>query len=306
MAAKQQSAMSEEAHPRIREGFPGQRMAVLPRPVVREALARPDALDLLPTDAGYFPEAAWHDVERPAGTPQVIVMLCLRGRGWVRLGEETEMELGPGQVLVIPPHRTHAYGAGGRQPWTIYWLHVAGRQARRMHEALSEGGASPIFFAGEEPEVLALFERILELLMRSYSRDGLLLASLATGHLLGTLLALRRRQPEAASSRERIARTIAFVRSRLAAKISVPELARLANFSCSHFAAVFKKQTGYAVLDYFTRLRMQRAAQLLDTTAQPIKQIAAGVGYEDALYFSRLFRKVHDMSPAQYRAVKKG
>jgi AraC-like DNA-binding protein len=306
MATKQQGSAAAGAHPRIREGFPGQRMAVLPRPLVRDALARADALDLLPTDAGYFPEAAWHDVQRPGGTPQVIVMLCVRGRGWVRLGKEAETEIGPGQVLVIPPHRAHAYGAGGRQPWTIYWLHVAGRQAGRMHDALSNGGASPIFFAGEEPEALALFERVLELLTRPYSQENLLLASLATSHLLGTLLALRRRQPEAASSRERVEHTIAFVRSRLAARISVPELARLANFSCSHFAAVFKKQTGYAVLDYFTRLRMQRAAQLLDTTAQPIKQIAAGVGYVDALYFSRLFRKVHDLSPAQYRAVKKG
>ncbi|HVT80693.1 MAG TPA: helix-turn-helix domain-containing protein [Phycisphaerae bacterium] len=302
----QMSVKTDQLPRGIREGFPGQRMVVLPRPVVRAALAGPLAMDAVPTDIGYFPDAAWHDVRRPAGTPQLIVILCLRGKGWARIGEEAEAEILPGHVLVIPPNRPHGYGAGGSKAWTIYWIHIAGRQAGRAYEHLSERGASNHFFAGEDPETLSLFERILELLTRSYSQENLFPASMAAAHLLGTLIGLRRRQPEAASSRERIERTIAFVRSRLGAKIDVPQLARLANFSTSHFAMVFRKQTGYAVLDYFTRLRMQRAAELLDTTSDPVKRIAAAVGYEDPLYFSRAFRKVHDLSPAQYRAIMKG
>ena len=57
------------------------------------------------------------------------------------------------------------------------------------------------------------------------------------------------------------------MRQRLRAHISVPELARLAYLSDSHYAASFKHQTGYSVLDYFIHLKMQHAADMLDTTS---------------------------------------
>jgi AraC-like DNA-binding protein len=60
------------------------------------------------------------------------------------------------------------------------------------------------------------------------------------------------------------------------------------------------------VLDFFIRLKIQRACFLLDTTDQSVKAIAADLGFDDPLYFSRCFRRVHDSSPTQYRALRKG
>jgi AraC-like DNA-binding protein len=46
---------------------------------------------------------------------------------------------------------------------------------------------------------------------------------------------------------------------------------------------------------------MQHACRLLDTTAEPVKRIAAQVGYDDPHYFSRLFKRVLGVSPQRYR-----
>ena len=72
-------------HPPIRDGFPGQRMLVVPQPVVHRALAGRLVSDLLPTDIGYFPNAAWHDVSRDSGAGQMIIIYCVRGLGWAQL-----------------------------------------------------------------------------------------------------------------------------------------------------------------------------------------------------------------------------
>jgi len=80
----------------------------------------------------------------------------------------------------------------------------------------------------------------------------------------------------------------------------------MASLSSSRFAAAFKRQMGYPALDFFLRLKMQYAAELLDTTTLSVKEIADELGYEDPLYFSRRFRRIHSLSPAQYRATKKG
>ncbi|RLP83389.1 AraC family transcriptional regulator [Mycetocola lacteus] len=92
----------------------------------------------------------------------------------------------------------------------------------------------------------------------------------------------------------------------MADRISVPDLAAMASLSASHFSALFRKQMGYPVLQYQTMLRMGRARELLDTTGSTVAAIAAEVGYPDALYFTRQFKKLHGATPREYRDQHKG
>ncbi|MCB0166075.1 MAG: helix-turn-helix transcriptional regulator, partial [Anaerolineae bacterium] len=69
-------------------------------------------------------------------------------------------------------------------------------------------------------------------------------------------------------------------------------------------ARVFKKKTGYAPIDYFIRLKIQKACELLETTDQQVSEIGHSLGYPDIYYFSRLFKKVVGLSPRQYRAER--
>src|SRR5512135_1746104 len=67
-----------------RDGFEGQHLLVLPEPLVAKARRHPLLRGLHVTDAGYFPAAGDHFVQRPRGAPTSLVILCLRGTGWVR------------------------------------------------------------------------------------------------------------------------------------------------------------------------------------------------------------------------------
>ncbi|WP_367379412.1 helix-turn-helix domain-containing protein [Subtercola boreus] len=80
----------------------------------------------------------------------------------------------------------------------------------------------------------------------------------------------------------------------------------MAGLSPTHFSWLFKQQTGSPVLHYQTQLRMARARELLDTTDDQVSTVAALVGYDDAFYFSRQFRKIHGTTPLRYRALHKG
>jgi AraC-like DNA-binding protein len=109
------------------------------------------------------------------------------------------------------------------------------------------------------------------------------------------------RREEAGEVEQRVAQTVGYMRERLNQTLRVPKLARMVGVSQSHFFALFKKQTGFAPIDLFTRMRMERACELLDSTALNIKEIAAVLGYEDQFYFSRVFKSVKRMSPSEYR-----
>ena len=67
------------------------------------------------------------------------------------------------------------------------------------------------------------------------------------------------------------------------------------------FIRRFTKATAMSPLDYVHSLRLEEAKQMLETEDLPVEAIANEVGYEDASFFGRLFRRKVGLTPAQYR-----
>ena len=84
--------------------------------------------------------------------------------------------------------------------------------------------------------------------------------------------------------------------------INVEEYASSIGMSISWFIRSFKKYTGSTPIQFITSLRMTNAQVLLETTSYSINEIAGIVGYNNPLYFSRLFHKQKGCSPSEYRA----
>ncbi len=282
----------------LREGFPGQRMRVLPRPLVAQALAQPGTGQVLVTDVGFFPRASSHGRSRPHGARQHIVIVCAAGRGMCRLPSGNH-PVSAGQALVLPTGVPHHYAADLDEPWTIWWMHVVGRAVDDYIAAIGASVARPVVTLADPPRVISLIDTVIHEMERDETSSSLLAASGAAAHALA-LLAADRRVP----SRERIdpvAAALEHLRANMTTRVSVGELSGMAGLSESHFAALFHRSTGYGVLEYQTRLRMAQARELLDTTDRPITWIAHHVGYADSLYFSRQFRKIHGTTPSEYR-----
>jgi transcriptional regulator GlxA family with amidase domain len=101
----------------------------------------------------------------------------------------------------------------------------------------------------------------------------------------------------------RIEQSVAYMTQHLNQSLQVATLAARASISPSHFFALFKRRIGLAPMDYFTRLRMERAGRLLEATSLSVKEVAAELGYEDPFYFSRVFKSVNHLAPSGFRAA---
>ena len=71
--------------------------------------------------------------------------------------------------------------------------------------------------------------------------------------------------------------------------------------NAAYASRVFSREYGITITDYMNCMRVERAKTLLDATSAPIGSIAINVGFSDANYFSRVFRRITGLSPGEYR-----
>jgi AraC-like DNA-binding protein len=92
-----------------------------------------------------------------------------------------------------------------------------------------------------------------------------------------------------------------YLASHLAQPLRLDDIAHLVRLSPNHINAVFREHTGQTIHAWLIGERMKKSMSLCTETDMPFKDIAAAVGFQNALYFSRAFRRAFDMSPTQAR-----
>lgn len=83
--------------------------------------------------------------------------------------------------------------------------------------------------------------------------------------------------------------------------LMLQDVARAVNMSKSRFSTVFSQQNGQTFTEYLIYLRLNKAKEMLRGTEEKSSQIARDVGYNDAHYFSYIFKKNTGMTPSEYR-----
>lgn len=100
---------------------------------------------------------------------------------------------------------------------------------------------------------------------------------------------------------EKIRPILDYIRSNYNRDIPLSGVANRFYFSQGHLSRIIKETTGLSYTEYVTRLRMERAMKLLRTTRVSIGEISVEVGYKDANYFSKVFKKATGQTPQSFR-----
>jgi AraC-like DNA-binding protein len=290
-----------------RDGFSGQHMLVLPGPLGREARRHPLLSGLCVTDAGYFPRAKNHLVERAQGAPTTLAVLCLGGRGWVR-GTGEALPVVAGDFAWLPAGAPHAYGTGAKDPWTIVWAHFTGKEVPAWEELLGVRGlGQPTLTAlpDDRLDELAL-DRVYAALERGFAVRNLVAAASALRQAMCAAAQISRDRRVPSSADERVALSVEALRRDWQRPHRLDEMATAARVSVAHYSTLFRAHTGFSPIDFLIRLRVRHACRLLDSTQLPVGEVGERTGYSDPYYFTRCFRRVMGCSPRAYRKLPKG
>ena len=272
---------------RLREGFKNQIRYVIPRPILDNLKTYPLLEPLIPTDIGWYPYAEYHYCERPAGAEEHILIFCVEGEGWFEIDDGRQV-LHKNEVLLIPRHVPHCYGASDHDPWSIHWVHFTGTSSNYFAQLLPPDSYT-LAVAPETAETAkALFCECYESFLGSFVLQQMIYVAQTLHHLLGCVFFDNRAfSPWLRTSQFHSVRaTLDYLRQNVHQQLSLGDMAEHANLSKSHFSRLFKEQTGYSPLDYFIHLKVQHACMLLSVTQQTVREISQSVGYDDQYYFS--------------------
>lgn len=221
------------------------------------------------------------------------LVYCTSGQGAFRFENGTVMTYQAGEVVVIPPQTVHANSSG--EGFTNIHLTMAEpsfpyKTAFRITD-------------DEEENVKMAFQQARSFYMGDIKNAELVLAAL--GDLIVSFMIVCRSNTEFSEPVEKIRSSIRRNYSRPG--YALDEVMRSMPFHYDYLRKLFKKEVGVSPLEYMTALRMKSAETLLSamwTNEYSITEIAQMCGFEDALYFSRVFKKYYGCAPSNYSKKK--
>ena len=265
-----------------------------------------DASPVVPTVVtGHFACGADYATWRPAGTGDWLLIHTLGGAG--RFGRKPLAgRVEAGSAALLPPGAPHDYGtdpeAGG---WDLLWAHFHPRPGwmdllRWPGGPAGAGGAGgPGSLRLDDPAFAADLRRM----HGAATGAGRWREQWAMNALEAYLLRADGLNPASAASRvdPRVRDAMDHACRNLRLPLSAADLAAVAGLSVSRFEHLFAEQVGQTPQRYVERQRLDRAAQLLRSTAMDVGAVARDVGFADPFYLSRRFRRQFGVSPRAYR-----
>lgn len=293
----------------IREGFMGQKMVVVPRNI-RETIKKNGLINkLYLTDIGYYPNAGNHFRHRKEGADEYILIYCLEGDGWIKLNQQT-YRITPNSYFIIPAGTPHQYGSEEQNHWSIYWVHFTGTSAetlfRKYCQKQSGNNKNPapcVVKLPFEEERITYFDGFISLLESGHGSEAIEYVNISLWQLLVSFIYhdYYSRIRHENSNTNIIDSATRYMQDHLGRSIRINELADHMNYSVSYLYYLFKRNTGYSPINYFNHLKIQEACKYLSFTDMSVKEISFSLGFQDPLYFSRLFKKRMNFSPTEYR-----
>jgi AraC-like DNA-binding protein len=241
----------------------------------------------------------------PAVHDYYLVHTVIAGEGVFETGGKRYTCMA-GDSFFIFPGELFSYQADPHNPWHYVWVSFVGHAGDPLLSVIGVTLANPVVRGGGEGSILGLYRKLRNGFRHA---DNASLADLESAGLLRLLLhefgkanrtSLPVRHAPLADIDRQIDQAARWLSLQFNQQISIEGMCRSLGYHRTHLSKMFKRTTGLSPMQYLYKIRMERAQTLLESPLT-IDQIASSVGFNDALYFSKQFRKWSGQSPSSYR-----
>lgn len=241
-------------------------------------------------------------VLRPNGRYDYQLLYVASGKAWFTF-DSTPLEAPVGSMVIYPPEYKQQYIYYQKDHSEVYWIHFTGAEVQKLLDAYKLP-LHQILQIGISIQIQELFQTIIrELQVTRIYRDDFLALKLRELFLLISR-SLSRKVSDTGQQQAIMEEAVRYFNENYYRNIEIQTYASQLHMSTCWFIRSFRQYMGMPPLKYLTTIRTNRAKELLEGTAYTISEVGSIVGYDNPLYFSRIFRNETGMSPKQYRKMR--
>ncbi len=240
---------------------------------------------------------------RPKGRLDFQLLYIASGKAHFYFDKsEQDTVITAGHMVLYRPREPQRYVYYGEDQTEVYWVHFTGNNVKNILRHYGITNDMRVMDTGTFLEYAGIFKQMIQELQRCQTHYPELLTLL----ILQLLIRIERqigrdhRRKDVYLDTE-MELAMQFFNDNYNTQISVEEYAAARGMSVSWFIRSFKQYTHATPMQYLVERRMANAQMLLETTGYNITEIGNLVGYDNPLYFSRVFKKQKGVSPSEYR-----
>ena len=237
---------------------------------------------------------------RPRGRIDFQLLYVAAGKAHFFLNDE-DVIVTAGHMVLYQPKEIQRYVYYGVDQTEVYWVHFTGGNVKNILKSYGIPLTEHVFYTGQLPEYQNLYLKMIQELKECNPHYEELLVYYLRQLFILVSRKLNSRSKAADYIQSEIESAIRYFSDHFQADIVIDQYAASIHRSTAWFIRNFKHYTGMTPMQYIISVRMTHAQQLLSTTDYNITEISAVVGYDNPLYFSRLFKKQIGLSPTDYR-----
>lgn len=235
-----------------------------------------------------------------AGTKDQDIMMCVftEGLGHYK-NRKIDIEIEAGSVAFFLPDDPGVLYANNKKPYSQFYCRFNGSFAFEIVKRIIKSWGGQILKSDKFSEVVLILKKMKQEFRQDLRKEMIV----QEGFLLQILLLLLDKQ-SVIEKNERFHNMIHYLESRIDQIINIEAMAKTFHLSTGHLNRLFKTNSGISIGQYHELTKINLSKTLLENTNLPINEIATRVGYQDALYFSRVFKKNTKFSPLAWRNKK--
>lgn len=186
--------------------------------------------------------------------------------------------------------------------WQIFWIHMNGKMMKEIYKmSLDIGKDNPIFQLNSLVEVTKIWEEIYAA-TNSDAKIKELLINEQLFHLINQVLKVQSEFLQTTTShKEKIQQVRNYLEENFSSQISLDQLAEIFYINKYYLTRIYKETYQQTINQTLTQLRITKAKELLRYSELSMVEIAVSCGFQDASYFSKVFKKIEGESPQKYR-----